>query len=159
MALPQQSAQSGPSSSRQPDPQQQQQQAAAEAPRDARQAAWRSLHAAAAAAVSGCRAGLTPANPSSKRARAKAARGAGAVADGERVSLLWPVRKLSGSAQASGRVSTLEAVAAALLALEGDESCYLGLLANLMLKVDAVRTQKHMPSVYAVRDEEGGEAA
>lgn len=71
-------------------------------------------------------------------------------AGGERVSLFRPVRKYHGKAESNGRVSTLEAVAAALLALEGDEGMYEGLLHNLKLKVDAMRAQKRMPPVYGV---------
>lgn len=71
-------------------------------------------------------------------------------APGERVSLFRGVRKYHGKASENGRVSTLEAVAAALLALEGDEGMYAGLLHNLMLKVDAMRQQKHMPLVYGI---------
>lgn len=69
---------------------------------------------------------------------------------GERVSLFRGVRKYHGKAAENGRVSTLEAVAAALLALEGDEDMYQGLLHNLKLKVDAMRQQKHMPLVYGI---------
>jgi hypothetical protein len=41
------------------------------------------------------------------------------------------LRKYRGNAEVNGRVCTLEAVAAALLALEGDEDMYQGLLHNL----------------------------
>lgn len=68
-------------------------------------------------------------------------------APGERVSLFRGVRKYHGKAAENGRVSTLEAVAAALLALEGDETMYAGLLHNLVLKVDAMRRQKHVVPV------------
>lgn len=71
-------------------------------------------------------------------------------AAGERVSLFRGIRKYNGKAADNGRVSTLEAVAAALLALEGDEVMYEGLLFNLKLKVDAMRHQKHMPLVYGM---------
>lgn len=63
-------------------------------------------------------------------------------------SLFRPLRKYHGNATENGRVCTLEAVAAALLALEGDVSMYEGLLYNLMLKVDAMRRQKHVGEVY-----------
>lgn len=71
-------------------------------------------------------------------------------AAGERVSLFRGIRKYNGKAADNGRVSTLEAVAAALLALEGDEVMYEGMLHNLKLKVDAMRHQKHMPLVYGM---------
>jgi len=48
-------------------------------------------------------------------------------------------------------VCTLEAVAAALLALEPEgvgEEMYEGLLNNLKMKVDAMRRQKNMATVY-----------
>lgn len=79
---------------------------------------------------------------------------------GERVSLFRGVRKYHGKAADNGRVSTLEAVAAALLALEGDEGVYQGLLYNLKLKVDGMRAQKHMPLVYGLvggDESEGGD--
>lgn len=63
-------------------------------------------------------------------------------------SLFAPIRKYHGDAAANGRVCTLEAVAAALLALEGDRATYDGLLDALKLKVDAMRRQKHMTPVY-----------
>lgn len=69
---------------------------------------------------------------------------------GVRVSLLRPLRKYP-HAHKTGRVSTLEAVAAALLALEDDGAntvLYAGLLRNLTLKVDAARRQKHMPEIF-----------
>lgn len=66
------------------------------------------------------------------------------------MSLFRGIRKYNGKAADNGRVSTLEAVAAALLALEGDEAMYEGLLYNLKLKVDAMRHQKHMPLVYGM---------
>lgn len=72
---------------------------------------------------------------------------------GERVSIFRGVRKYHGKAAENGRVSTLEAVAAALLALEGDEGVYQGLLYNLKLKVDAMRQQKHMPAVFGTAGE------
>eukprot|EP00879_Flechtneria_rotunda_P009156 GHRR01009586.1.p1 GENE.GHRR01009586.1~~GHRR01009586.1.p1 ORF type:complete len:214 (+),score=103.47 GHRR01009586.1:997-1638(+) len=65
------------------------------------------------------------------------------------VSLFRPLRKYRGKVDQNGRVCTLEAVAAALLALEGDQEMYQGLLFNLKLKVDAMRRQKHMPEVYS----------
>lgn len=69
------------------------------------------------------------------------------------MSIFRGVRKYHGKAAENGRVSTLEAVAAALLALEGDEGVYQGLLYNLKLKVDAMRHQKHMPPVFGTAGE------
>jgi DTW domain-containing protein YfiP len=72
---------------------------------------------------------------------------------GGAASLFAPLRKYSVDAQTSGRVCTLEAVAAALLALEppgSREALYQGLLHNLKIKVDAMRRQKNMEEVYAV---------
>lgn len=63
-------------------------------------------------------------------------------------SLFRPLRKYHGNATENGRVCTVEAVAAALLALEGDADMYEGLLYNLKLKVDAMRRQKHVGEVY-----------
>jgi hypothetical protein len=51
----------------------------------------------------------------------------------------------------------LEAVAAALLALEGVEEMYQALLYNLALKVDGMRQQKHMPLVYGMSAAESGD--
>jgi hypothetical protein len=76
---------------------------------------------------------------------------------GEAVSLFRGIRQYHGSAAATGRVSTLEAVAAALLALEGDEEMYTNMLYNLALKVDAMRQQKHMPLVYGMSAAESGD--
>jgi DTW domain-containing protein YfiP len=67
---------------------------------------------------------------------------------GQPASLFRPLRKYQGNAAQNGRVCTLEAVAGALLALEGDEAMYDGLLHALKLKVDAMRRQKHMGEVY-----------
>lgn len=67
---------------------------------------------------------------------------------GQPASLFRPLRKYQGNAAANGRVCTLEAVAGALLALEGDAAMHEGLLHALKLKVDAMRRQKHMAEVY-----------
>jgi DTW domain-containing protein YfiP len=72
---------------------------------------------------------------------------------GGQASLFAPLRKYSVDAQTSGRVCTLEAVAAALLALEppgSRQGLYEGLLHNLKIKVDAMRAQKNMDLVYDV---------
>ena len=72
-----------------------------------------------------------------------------ALSHGSQGSLFAPLRKYSKAAQ--GRVCTLEAVAAALLALEPEgvgEEMYEGLLNNLKMKVDAMRRQKNMATVY-----------
>lgn len=66
------------------------------------------------------------------------------------MSLFRPLRKYKGNAAENGRVCTLEAVAGALFALEGDQDMYDGLLYNLKLKVDAMRRQKHMAEVYGI---------
>eukprot|EP00877_Chromochloris_zofingiensis_P003081 jgi/Chrzof1/12774/Cz07g07040.t1 len=66
---------------------------------------------------------------------------------GQTKSLFNPLRKYA-NAKASGRVCTLEAIAAALLALEGDGKLYAGLLHNLKLKVDAMLRQKSKPCEY-----------
>lgn len=63
-------------------------------------------------------------------------------------SLFRPLRKYNGDLAETGRVCTMEAVAAALLALEGNNEMYEGLLYNLKLKVDAMRRQKHVAEVY-----------
>lgn len=57
-----------------------------------------------------------------------------AVTNGGR-SLLHPARKYHGDLDTNGRVSTLEAVAALLAELEGDERVKDTLLHNLMIKV------------------------
>jgi hypothetical protein len=75
---------------------------------------------------------------------------------GQPASLFRPLRKYQGNAAQNGRVCTLEAVAGALLALEGDEAMYDGLLHALKLKVDAMRRQKHMEEVYGTTAEGGG---
>jgi hypothetical protein len=72
---------------------------------------------------------------------------------GHPASLFRPLRKYQGNAAQNGRVCTLEAVAGALLALEGDEAVYDGLLHALKLKVDAMRRQKHMEEVYGTTAE------
>ncbi|KAF6251607.1 DTW domain-containing protein [Scenedesmus sp. NREL 46B-D3] len=61
----------------------------------------------------------------------------------------------AGNAAQNGRVCTLEAVAGALLALEGDVAVHDGLLHALKLKVDAMRRQKHMEEVYGTTAEQG----
>jgi DTW domain-containing protein YfiP len=74
-----------------------------------------------------------------------------ALSHGSEGSLFAPLRKYSKEAYAQGRVCTLEAVAATLLALEPDgvgEEMYEGLLNNLKVKVDAMRRQKNMATVY-----------
>ncbi|KAF8071128.1 hypothetical protein HT031_001210 [Scenedesmus sp. PABB004] len=67
-------------------------------------------------------------------------------------SLFSPLRKYAGSA--AERVCTAEAVASALLALEGpspaSSDMAQALLHNLKLKVNAMRAQKHMATVYDV---------
>jgi DTW domain-containing protein YfiP len=77
---------------------------------------------------------------------------------GQPASLFRPLRKYQGNAAQNGRVCTLEAVAGALLALEGDEAMYDGLLHALKLKVDAMRRQKHMEEVYGTTAAERGDS-
>lgn len=74
---------------------------------------------------------------------------------GQPASLFRPLRKYQGNAAQNGRVCTLEAVAGALLALEGDVAVHDGLLHALKLKVDAMRRQKHMEEVYGTTAEQG----
>ncbi|KAG1676757.1 hypothetical protein FOA52_005046 [Chlamydomonas sp. UWO 241] len=63
-------------------------------------------------------------------------------------SLLYPVRKYRGDMRASARVSTLEAVAALLVELEGGDDQAGALIANVKIKVDAVLAQKNRPAAY-----------
>jgi len=72
----------------------------------------------------------------------------------QRTSLLSPVRKYRGDKVKTGRVSTLEAIAALLYELEGDEEVADTLLDNLRMKVDACRVQRNKPSVYGTLSEE-----
>jgi len=74
--------------------------------------------------------------------------GASLFAEGYSVSLLSPIRMYRGSFEESGRVSTLEAVAALLCALGEPTEIRDGLLQNLKVKVDSMLVQKGLPTVY-----------
>jgi hypothetical protein len=52
----------------------------------------------------------------------------------------------------NGRVCTLEAIAALLLALEGDAALQAGLLGAVRLKVDMAQLALGLPSVYGTAD-------
>eukprot|EP00195_Chlamydomonas_chlamydogama_P001132 CAMPEP_0202920514 /NCGR_PEP_ID=MMETSP1392-20130828/76892_1 /ASSEMBLY_ACC=CAM_ASM_000868 /TAXON_ID=225041 /ORGANISM="Chlamydomonas chlamydogama, Strain SAG 11-48b" /LENGTH=278 /DNA_ID=CAMNT_0049614011 /DNA_START=278 /DNA_END=1114 /DNA_ORIENTATION=+ len=75
------------------------------------------------------------------------------IISGQTVSLLAPIRKYRGDKSGNGRVSTLEAIAALLYELEGDEALAASMLDNLRIKVDACRIQKGRPTAYGTIEE------
>ncbi|GMH44501.1 hypothetical protein BSKO_12453 [Bryopsis sp. KO-2023] len=70
------------------------------------------------------------------------------VLEGKKVCLMGPVRKYGGSEEETGRVSTLEAVAAFLTEMGESEKVAEALKHNMRLKMDMVLKQKHRPMVY-----------
>lgn len=70
------------------------------------------------------------------------------VLEGKKVCLMGPVRKYGGSEEETGRVSTLEAVAAFLVEMGESADVTEALKRNMRLKMDLVLKQKHRPMVY-----------
>lgn len=68
--------------------------------------------------------------------------------EGKTVCLMGPVRKYGGSEEETGRVSTLEAVAAFLSEMGEKEAVPNALKKNMRLKMDMVLKQKHRPMLY-----------
>lgn len=70
------------------------------------------------------------------------------VLKGSRNSLLYPVRQYGGSEYETGRVSTLEAVAAFLLELGEDQHVADVMLHNMKTKMDQVLLQQGKKAIY-----------
>jgi len=70
------------------------------------------------------------------------------VLEGKRNSFLYPVRKYGGSEEDTGRVSTLEAVAAFMREMGEDPSVSATLISNMKLQMDRALKQKSKAMIY-----------